>query len=117
MKLVTYRFEDAVCVGAMDETLSAIHPIPGCGDLTALIASGAPIEPAEETISVFDVELLSPIPHPAQDVICLGINYYDHAAESDAVTGKSDNNGCLYRCIIKNSYGSVTSSGAMLFVK
>ena len=72
MKLVTYRLEDAVCVGAMDETLSAIHPIPGCGDLAALIASGAPIE-------------------PAQDVICLGINYYDHAAESDAVTGKIDN--------------------------
>ena len=91
MKLVTYRLEETVCVGVMDETLSAIHPIPGCGDLTALIASGAPIEPAEETISVFDVELLSPIPHPAQDVICLGINYYDHAAESDAVTGKSDN--------------------------
>ena len=91
MKLVTYRLEEALCVGVMDETLSAIHPIPGCGDLTALIASGAPIEPAEETISVFDVELLSPIPHPAQDVICLGINYYDHAAESDAVTGKSDN--------------------------
>ena len=91
MKLVTYRLEEALCVGVMDETLSAIHPIPGCSDLTALIASGAPIEPAEETISVFDVELLSPIPHPAQDVICLGINYYDHAAESDAVTGKSDN--------------------------
>ena len=91
MKLVTYRFEEALCVGAMDETLSAIHPIPGCGDLAALIASGTPIVPAEETVSVFDVELLSPIPHPAQDVICLGINYYDHAAESDAVTGKSDN--------------------------
>ena len=91
MKLVTYRLEDAVCVGAMDEALCAIHPIPGCADLTALIASGAPIVPAEETVSVFDVELLSPIPHPAQDVICLGINYYDHAAESGTVTGKSDN--------------------------
>ena len=42
MKLVTYRLEEALCVGVMDETLSAIHPIPGCGDLTALIASGAP---------------------------------------------------------------------------
>lgn len=28
------------------------------------------------------VKLLAPIPHPRQDVICLGINYMDHAEES-----------------------------------
>lgn len=28
------------------------------------------------------MELLSPIPHPKQDVICLGINYLEHAKES-----------------------------------
>ena len=29
-----------------------------------------------------DVDILSPIPHPRQDVICLGINYSDHATEA-----------------------------------
>lgn len=28
------------------------------------------------------VQLLAPIPHPAQDVICLGINYLSHAMEA-----------------------------------
>ena len=91
MKLVTCRLEEETFVGVVNEALDAVYPIPGCRDLAALIASGAPIEPSQEPVSIFDVELLSPIPHPAQDVICLGINYYDHAAESDAVTGKSDN--------------------------
>ena len=91
MKLVTYQFQGAVGVGVMNETLCAVHPVPGCSDLTALIASGAEIVPSEETIALQDVKFLSPIPHPAQDVICLGINYYDHAAESGTVTGKSDN--------------------------
>lgn len=91
MKLVTCRLEEETFVGVVNEAMDAVYPIPGCSDLAALIASGAPIEPAQEPVSIFDVELLSPIPHPAQDVICLGINYYDHAAESDAVTGKSDN--------------------------
>lgn len=91
MKLVTYRHKNAVCVGAMSAVLDAVHPIPGCVDLAALIASGAEIVPAEECLPLSDVELLSPIPRPAQDVICLGINYYDHAAESGTVTGKRDN--------------------------
>ena len=30
------------------------------------------------------VDILSPIPHPRQDVICLGINYSDHASEAAA---------------------------------
>ena len=37
------------------------------------IRGAAPIE---------EVKLLAPIPHPRQDVICLGINYMDHAEES-----------------------------------
>ena len=91
MKYVTYRFQGKTGVGAVNEALDAVFPIPGCEDLAALIAVGASVAPAEESIPLSQLELLSPIPHPAQDVICLGINYYDHAAESDTVTGKSDN--------------------------
>lgn len=34
-----------------------------------------------------EVTFLAPIPHPAQDIICLGINYMDHARESAKFRG------------------------------
>lgn len=34
------------------------------------------------TIDLSDAELLAPIPHPAQDIICLGLNYAEHAVEA-----------------------------------
>lgn len=36
-----------------------------------------------------NIEILSPIPHPLQDVICLGVNYADHAEESEKFDGKN----------------------------
>lgn len=33
-------------------------------------------------IPIRDVKIISPIPEPRQDLICLGINYYDHAEEA-----------------------------------
>ena len=33
-------------------------------------------------IPLDEVQILSPIPHPKQDVVCLGINYYAHAEEA-----------------------------------
>ena len=33
-------------------------------------------------VPLSDVELLAPIPRPRQDVVCLGMNYRDHAEES-----------------------------------
>lgn len=41
-----------------------------------------------EALPLESVRLLAPIPRPAQDVICLGINYFDHAKESESVAGK-----------------------------
>ncbi len=90
MKLATFRHGDQVLVGVVDAAAKTVSPIPGCTDMTALMGC-AEIRPGGETLALSEVELLAPIPHPAQDVICLGINYYDHAAESDSVTGKSDN--------------------------
>lgn len=37
-------------------------------------------------IPVENVNLLSPIPNPEQDVICLGLNYHDHADEAEAAS-------------------------------
>jgi 2-keto-4-pentenoate hydratase/2-oxohepta-3-ene-1,7-dioic acid hydratase in catechol pathway len=35
----------------------------------------------KETYSLSDIEFLSPIPKPMHDIICLGVNYADHAEE------------------------------------
>ena len=39
-------------------------------------------EPKGEPLPLESVRLLSPIPEPKQDVICLGLNYSDHAREA-----------------------------------
>ena len=40
------------------------------------------MEQATACFPLADVTLLSPIPRPLQDVLCLGLNYHDHAAEA-----------------------------------
>ena len=39
------------------------------------------------------VTLLSPIPHPLQDVLCLGLNYTEHASEAAAYSGEAFSGG------------------------
>jgi 2-keto-4-pentenoate hydratase/2-oxohepta-3-ene-1,7-dioic acid hydratase in catechol pathway len=50
-------------------------------------------------VSMKEVEILAPIPRPRQDVICLGVNYADHAEESakfDAGTIKNERKYTVY---------------------
>lgn len=92
MKLVTFEKDGRTAVGLLNADATAVHPVPGCADMQALIG----LWPALDTAAVLrgaalplrDVRLLAPIPSPAQDVICLGINYFDHARESESVAGK-----------------------------
>ena len=84
MKLVTYRYHGTEAVGVLDG--SAVRPLP-FADMNALIdapkdALEKAVSEAAESLPLSDVTLLSPIPRPRQDVICLGINYKAHAAES-----------------------------------
>ncbi len=83
MKLVTYLQDGAERVGALTADEKALRPLP-FGDMLAVIEAGADaLVPAGEEVPLSAVTLLSPIPRPRQDVICLGINYRDHAAEAD----------------------------------
>ena len=92
MKLVTFEKDGRSAVGLLNAAGTAVHPVPGCADMQTLIG----IWPALDTAAVLRgeglplerVRLLAPIPRPEQDVICLGINYFDHAKESEAVAGK-----------------------------
>nr|WP_317284264.1 fumarylacetoacetate hydrolase family protein [uncultured Dysosmobacter sp.] len=89
MKLVTYRFENTQCVGVLtqDETVLPLdYP-----DMNTLIETASPAdlrsaasaaERAGVQVPLAEVELLAPIPRPRQDILCLGMNYKDHADEA-----------------------------------
>ena len=86
MKLITYRLEGAEHVGALTSDGTAVAPLP-YADMNTLIetASLEDLRTAAaeaRTVPLDQVELLAPIPRPRQDVICLGMNYLDHAREA-----------------------------------
>ena len=92
MKLITFTRN-----GCAEEELGLLRgervlPLRACGfsyaDMTDLICRSTPADRSAmaaaegETISLVEVKLLSPIPRPAQDVLCLGLNYAAHAKEA-----------------------------------
>ena len=91
MKLVTYRYQEQEQVGILDGgmvwpaaaygfSVRSMHELITQVPLEALCA--AVRDPAAKGVPLASVRLLAPIPNPAQDVICLGINYNEHAKES-----------------------------------
>ena len=90
MKLVTYRENGAEKVGALTKDGTAIVPlsVPDMNTLietmplSALSSAVTAAEDSGASVALADVELLSPIPRPRQDVLCLGMNFKAHAAEA-----------------------------------
>ena len=92
MKLVTFRGPDGRSeAGALND--GRVIGLAGAGfpDMLSLLAAGsegrAKIEnwiyqpPSQSTFPLSSVKLLAPIPRPPK-LICVGLNYRDHAAES-----------------------------------
>ena len=53
----------------------------------------------EQAVSMEDIQKLAPIPHPLQDVICLGLNYGEHIKEAGKYDTKAftkDKNEAIY---------------------
>ena len=80
MKLITFEYKGEELVGALTETGAA--PLREYASMLDLIRSGLPEKLPVERILLSDIRLLAPIPHPAQDVICLGMNFADHTEEA-----------------------------------
>lgn len=87
MKIATYRLNDEVCVGQLNQ-----HE----GTLRALLLDNAPvtdlfdvIDPAAlarctlaaQSVDLNSVKLLAPIPKPRRNIFCVGKNYSNHARE------------------------------------
>jgi 2-keto-4-pentenoate hydratase/2-oxohepta-3-ene-1,7-dioic acid hydratase in catechol pathway len=94
MKLVTYLQDGVALIGAVDEDrvidLSEVAP-----DMLSFIELGkvgidqanAKVNAATEWTSLASVKLLAPIPNPRRNIMCLGLNYAEHAVESAAAKG------------------------------
>jgi 2-keto-4-pentenoate hydratase/2-oxohepta-3-ene-1,7-dioic acid hydratase in catechol pathway len=96
MRLVTYRADGAVQIGAVegDEVvdLSAVAP-----SMLALIEQGPQgLSKAREALAtgarrpLAEVRLLAPIPRPRKNIVCLGMNYAEHAYESARSRGQPE---------------------------
>lgn len=90
MKFVTYTDNDKEEVGILTEDGTAVIPVKNLGYMAGSmnefideLGGRLPELPdAARGISLADVKLQAPIPEPKQDVICLGLNYRDHAEEA-----------------------------------
>lgn len=90
MKFVTYKYKGAEHVGALTTDESAVIPASELGlkaesmlELIDELAGKLPAVPEKaKALPLGDVKLEAPMPEPRQDVICLGLNYRDHAEEA-----------------------------------
>lgn len=86
MKLITFLYNGRERVGVIGKD-GNVTPLAS-ESLNAMLEEKGWREDAEEkagsagTIPFSAVKLLAPIPVPRQDIICLGINYMEHAEES-----------------------------------
>ena len=95
MKLVTYLAGEQTSIGAVVNDnvidLSAVAP-----DMITLIIMGTAgmdqaksyVRTAEEQIPLESVKLLPPIPTPRRNIMCLGLNYAEHAQEHYSASGQ-----------------------------
>jgi 2-keto-4-pentenoate hydratase/2-oxohepta-3-ene-1,7-dioic acid hydratase in catechol pathway len=73
--------EDVVPVSALDAPATSVRGLLAALDGAGLRALHARAEQAEERIALADAGLHAPVVDP-QKIVCLGLNYRDHAAES-----------------------------------
>lgn len=91
MKLLTCEYEgrrfaaaekDGRVYEAAPDMLSLIRSLGGAMPDESILSG--------DGIALDKVRVLAPIPEPAQDVVCLGMNYVDHSAEAEKWGGEAE---------------------------
>ncbi|EHJ02415.1 Ureidoglycolate lyase [Clostridium sp. DL-VIII] len=97
MKLITFKYNSKEQVGILSKNEDQVYPLEALGinynSMNDLIENITDQEMTvlkteiekdnnKDGISVNNIEKMAPIPVPKQDIICLGINYIEHAKES-----------------------------------
>ncbi len=100
MKFLTYFYNNIESIGVLSADESKVIP---CAELGAdfdsletlaaqisdeqLAVIGKKLAGYEGGIQLCDVKVMAPIPRPSKDIICLGVNFSEHAKESVDVMG------------------------------
>jgi 2-keto-4-pentenoate hydratase/2-oxohepta-3-ene-1,7-dioic acid hydratase in catechol pathway len=98
MRLVTHRLNGHLVLGVLDDDAVLCLPAGWPESMLALIEAGpAMLERLKAAlpglrrearrVALKDVELTAPIPRPRKNIMCLGLNYRDHAEESARAKG------------------------------
>ena len=90
VRFVTYKKEGKSAVGVLNAAETAVIPASELGlkaqsmnELIDELNGAMPVvSNGAKEISLDAVKLDAPIPEPKQDIICLGLNYRDHAEEA-----------------------------------
>jgi acylpyruvate hydrolase len=73
--------EDVVPVSALDAPAPSVRGLLAALDSAGLAELGRRAAAARKRLALADLRLLAPVPDP-EKIVCLGLNYRDHAAES-----------------------------------
>ncbi len=98
MRFVTFQHGSEARPGVVERWTSD-RSKRGCTSLLSLIEMGddglkrarEAIANATATLALEDVTLLAPIPRPRKNIMCVGMNYVDHAYESARCTWRARN--------------------------
>ncbi len=98
MRLLTYERAGEPRLGLLagDRIVDVAEASGGAlpGDMLSFIERGEPALKAARSVTDSDssipragTKLLAPIPRPARNIVCVGLNYAEHASESRVTTG------------------------------
>ncbi len=73
--------QQVVPVSALDAPARSVRGLLELLDATGLVALGERAATSDQQLALASVRLRAPVPDP-EKIICLGLNYHDHAAET-----------------------------------
>lgn len=101
MKLISCQYQNQRFVGIVEAEIALLPALdaafdqPAWRDMLALIDSEIDLQTVRNTLTaamqvpLADVTLLAPIPRPRKNVMCLGLNYLEHAQETANQIGRT----------------------------
>lgn len=98
MKFIKYQHNNINQIGILDESERKVINLEGySSDMITLIEQFSlndikkisNLQQSMNGVPIEEVKILAPIKKPIHDIICVGVNYLDHRAESKNVVGDS----------------------------
>ena len=111
MKFVRVKIGDTIKLGVLSRDDKRIILLDkkfsdGTEDMTSLVSladesmldeiSALSDNQIENSVALRDAELLSPIQKPVHDILCVGVNYYDHLEECVGTMNLKPSAGTVY---------------------